>query len=299
MSTETIARFFQLVCAVALLLASPPASATTFSLLGYAGTQGAPEQEVPPTTVGPIELDIPNTLDAPRSATAYGFVDHGLVQVRARVEAPAGTPSIGDLVANMGGSWSDTITFTAPGEIPSLPGVVIIPGVTPGTADLLVDVDGEFFNLFGGSISRSSYVATLASGILETSVVGSFNAPLSSGTPTPTTLKLPVSFVYGVPLDVFFRLTVSASIGWEGNADADYVAAANFDHTALWGGAQAVQALVPDGSGGTTSVALPAGSWSLSSPDFDYTEPVVIPEPGSLALLLLGLTLLGVRGRRG
>ena len=287
-----------LACPVALLLACPPAAATTFSLLGYAGTQSAPEQEVLPTTVGPISLDIPNTLAAPRSATAYGFVDHGVVQVRAQVEAPAGTPSIGDIVASMSGSWSDTITFTAPSEIPSLPGVEIIEGVTPGTAELRVEVDGSLANLFGGSISRSGYSAVLASGTLESFVSGFFDAPSFSGTSPPTTLTLPVSFVYGVPLDVFFRLQVNVSIGFEGNADANYLAAALFDHSALWGGAATVQALVPDGTGGTASVALPDGSWSLASPNFDYTEPVVVPEPSSLGLLLAGLTL-AVSMRRG
>ena len=85
------ARCWLVACAAALLLAASPAGATTFALLGYAGTQSAPEQEVPATTTGPISLDIPNSLGAPRSATAYGFVDHGTVQVRAEAAAPAGT----------------------------------------------------------------------------------------------------------------------------------------------------------------------------------------------------------------
>lgn len=297
MSAETHACFWPLACAAALLLASPPAAATTYSLEGYAGTQNAPTQEVLPTTVGPISLDIPNALDAPRSATANGFVDHGLVQVRARVEAPAGTPSIGDIVASMSGSWSDTITFAAPGEIPSLPGVEIIEGATPGTAELVVRIDGSLINLFGGSTSRSYYDATFFDGITAANVFGYFDAPFASGTSPPTTLTFPVSFVYGVPLEVLFRLTVAVGIGWEGNADADYLAVASFDHSALWGGAQGVQALVSDGMGGTSSVALPGGSWSLTSPSFDYTEAVVVPEPGPLSLLLAGLLMLAARSR--
>jgi hypothetical protein len=256
---------------------------------------------VGPTTSGPISLDIPNTLAAPRSAIAYGFVDHGVVQVRARVEAPAGTPSIGDLSASMSGSWSDMITFAAPGEIPTLPGVEIIEGVTPGTAELRVEIDGHFANTFGESISCSNYSAVLASGIQQASVSGSFRAPSSfTGTPTPTTLMLPVSFVYGVPFEIFFRLRVNVEIGWEGDADADYLAAALFDQSALWSGPANVQAMVPDGMGGTQNVSLPAGAWSLVSPSFDYTEEVVVPEPGALALLAAGLALLA-RGaaRRG
>jgi hypothetical protein len=169
--------------------------------------------------------------------------------------------------------------------------------VTPGTADLVIAIDGDFVNLFGGSISRSSYHATLASGLLEAFVSGSFDAPFFSGTATPTTLTLPVSFVYGVPFEVFFRLGVNAAIGFDGNADADYLASASFDHSALWGGPQDVRAQVSDGMGGTLSVALPAGSWSLTSPTFDYSEAVVVPEPGSLILLLTGLALLAARGR--
>jgi hypothetical protein len=243
---------------------------------------------------GPISLDIPNSLAAPRSATAHGFVDYGMVRVRADAAAPAGTPSIGDLVASMSGSWNDTITFAAPGEIPSLPGVEIIAGTTPGTATLRVHVDGDLVNLFGGSISRAGYHATLASGALEAHVFGSFDAPSFSGTAPPATVTLPVSFVFGVPLEVFFRLQVSAQVGYEGNADADYLAAASFENSALWGAPVDVQALVPDGMGGTASVSLPAGSWSLTSPSFDYTQEVV-PEPGTFGLLLAGLAALSLR----
>ena len=50
--------------------------------------------------------------------------------------------------------------------------------------------------------------------------------------------------------------------------------------------------------GGTTSVSLPVGSWSLTSPSFDYTQEVV-PEPGTFGLLLAGLAALSLRRRRG
>lgn len=290
---------------MALLLVSWPASSATFSLEGTAGDLNAPDVGVPATPDGPISWEIPNPLPGGRSATATGFVDHGIVRVSAQVDLPAGTPSIGDVRATMQGAWSDTITFTAPGEIPSLPGVEIIEGVTPGRADLSIHLEGDLAGAAGGRGSfNSSYDATLAYGVsgasgevFATGLRQGYDfVSFFTGTALPTTVTLPVEFTYGEPFEVHFRLSARALAGYDGVAETDYVALTLLSQSALWQGASNVQALVPDGSGGTRSVSLPEGSWNLTSPTFDYTQPV--PEPGSLAMLLAGLGVMGVCARR-
>lgn len=292
-----------------LLLAALPsmALAATFSLKGSAGAF-PPQFEVLPTAVGPIALDISNTLTGPRSSTASGFVDSGIVQVAAQSQVSAGTPSIGDIRAEMKGSWTDSLTFAAPEDIPSLPGVTIINGTTLGTADLVIFITGSFTGGAGDAGGFSSgYSARLEYGPLGFEAgagVGfapaarlsgqqvAFSPP--SGDLLPAALILPVEFIYGDAFDVNFSLSVFASLGFEGTANADFFADALLNESAIWGGVENVQATVPADGGGDMIISLPELNWSVTSPTFDYTSAItVVPVPAAVWLLSSALGLLG------
>ena len=65
-------------------------------------------------------------------------VESGIVRLEAVAGVSEGTPSIGSFRADISGSWSDSLTFTAPG---SVGGFEVVPGMA-GTADMLFHIDG-------------------------------------------------------------------------------------------------------------------------------------------------------------
>jgi hypothetical protein len=274
-----------------LALASPAVSGANFYAEGYAGTRNAPELDASNTT-GDLTLALPNYLTGSRFAEGEVFVDYGLVRVTARVSAPFGTPSIGDLVASASGTWSDSLTLLAPGEIPGFPGISVIPGMTAGTADLVFRVSGLIEVQAGqNGVSRAGYNVTVMSpaatgGAAIHDFQGLERSGGSASLPVTSVVRMPVSFVYGEAFEVLFRLMTHADTGYEGEADTDYFARALFGDTALWGGMENVTALLPVNGGGTQSVPLPHGSWSATSPTFNYSQPV--PEPSSVSLFLIG-----------
>lgn len=297
----------------ALLLAAVPstASAATYSLKGAAGSFPS-EIEVMPTSVGPIALDLPNTLALPdqRSATASGFVDNGIVRVSAHIQVDSGTPSIGDLLGEMEGKWEDSLTFTAPGVIPELGGVGIFPG-TFGTAELIVNLsgtlsvtdfqDGVIETRYGASLSYGPGGASGEEGLVDELTFDDifadiFLIDLSS---PPTQLILPITFVYETPFDVQFALSARAKLGFEGNASSDLFADAMLGESALWGGVQNVQAMVDDGGGGMMTVDLPESTWEVTSSTFDYTaEVTTVPVPAAVWLFGSALGMLGWMRRK-
>jgi hypothetical protein len=277
--------------------------AAEFSANGSAGDLSAPFLEVGPASA-PVLLDVPNTLSGGYSAYAQVEVGFGLVRASAHNSGDVGTQSLGSTRASVSGTWADTLTFTAPEIIPGLPGVSIVPG-TPGRAYLFVHIAGELSGLADlNGYARSSYGASLSYQRVGLpgdfrSVDGTYdaNSPFD-GTPLGTTLALPVDFTFGEALTVQFSLYSAAEVGWEGIASFDYTADALLNHTATWGGVQDMTALVSVEGGPVEPVSLPDGSWSLTSPTFDYSSPVVVPEPGALAMIMLGATGLLLRSHR-
>jgi hypothetical protein len=282
-----------------------PGHAAEFSANGSAGDLNAPNVEVGPSDT-PVVLDLPNILSGGYSAYGHVEVGWGLVRASAHDSGAVGTQSIGSTRAAVSGMWADTLTFTAPEIIPGLPGVSIIPG-TPGRAYLFVHVAGTLSGMADlNGYARSSYGASLAYERVGLpgdfrSVDGTYeaNGPFD-GTPLGTTLALPVDFTFGEALTVRFNLYAAAEVGWEGIASSDYVADALLNHTATWGGVQDMTALVSVDGGPVGPVSLPDGSWSLTSPTFDYSTPVVVPEPGALVMMVLGAAglLLRCKNRR-
>jgi len=293
-----------------------PALSATFNLEGSAGTLSAPILEwSDPTGAAPLIGSIPNGLAGTRSATADGYVDNGIVRVNSEVSVDAGTASIGNIQAEMEGGWTDTLTFNAPGVIPSLPGVIVSPGVM-GMADLTVNITGalavsetsgvELESRYSASLSygpngssgqaQISDVLDFADIFNDTFIIDASNPP-GPAVP-PNQLVLNVSFLYGTAFDVQFSLSSRARLGFEGNAPADLVVQALLGDSATWSGVQNVQAMVDDGAGGLVAVDLPESAWSLTGAEFDYTSAVtVIPVPAAIWLFGSALALLGWRRR--
>lgn len=316
-----------LVSGLVLLLAGQTQALTLYAE-GEAGSFGTIEESSGPTSVGPVTL--PGVVDqAGRHASFDAEVDAGLVRLSARARADVGAQSVGNWNSRVKGSWEDSITFTAPGEIPGLPGVVITEGVTEGTARLVIDLVGTFLTQTSDATARSGFRASLGYGLLapfenrccgpkwndfrgQVSVDGQMEGAISDPTlrwsgyeinldddltdRTTEDLILDVTFVYGEAFDVIFEMTASAILGWEGQTVEELIAEALMDRTALWKGVQDVMVLVDDGAGGTTPLALPDDVWTFASSSVDYSSAIV-PEPTTALLLSLGLTFLGIRSR--
>jgi hypothetical protein len=299
---------------LSLFLSPADAEALLLYAKGEAGSLSSVEREVGPSASGPIELLSAPVAAGGRFADFTAHVDAGVVQLYATASATAGAQSVGNWRALVEGSWEDTITFEAPGTIPSLPGVEIIPGVTAGRAELVMTVDGSFNLVAVNNTAFGSYGTSLGYGLLApfagrccgpewTDFRGSvqtsgkdFPPSPFDGDELPVELRLEVDFIFGEGFDVLFKLSTHAEIGWEGIADGTISAEALLDQTALWGGAQNVRVIVDD-MGSPTEIALPDGSWSAASAAVDYTNPITVPEPHSLALLALTVAVGAARRR--
>lgn len=304
---------------LAPLLTATDADALLLYAEGAAGGLSAPTQTAGPSAAGPIDLPATVADAGGRLAEATAHVDAGVIQLSATASAAIGAQSVGNWGASVQGSWEDTITFDADGSIPGLPGVTITPGVTMGTAQLVVDLTGSFVTDAANNTAHAGYSASLGYGLLapfadrccgpkwtdfrgQASLsgdqIGAVPPALAfDGDPLPDSIVLDVSFVFGEAFDVIFELSAYAEVGWEGMSPEALFASALLDHTAVWQGPQNVSVEVDDGMGGTMSVALPAGSWSFTSADFDYTDAVAVPEPSTATLLGLALGALAWRRR--
>jgi len=277
------------------------AAATTLSLDGSAGTLSAPEFKILPTVADSITHNFENIVPGTgeRSATGSIFVQGGVVRLTADTSAIMGSPSLGNIQTVLSGTWEDTLTFNAPGDLPGFPGIEIIEGITDGVANLNILLTGSIA-AEGPSEFFSSYKARLSYGpggsANRVELFGEIDSGFVSGSILPGLLSLEVFFTYGVAFDIKFTLDGRARLGWEGNAPEDMFASVLLGESATWDGVGNVRAMVPDGEGGLMTIDLPESTWSATSSTIDYTMP--IPEPGTLTLLLSGLVLLTTLRRR-
>ncbi len=303
------------LAAIAFVLITPDASALLLYAEGEAGNFGSQERQAGPSSVGPLLLPSLPTGSGGRLADFTAHVAPGDVRLTATASAAAGAQSVGNWDASVEGFWEDTITFDIDTDIP---GVVVVPGVTPVEADLVVLVTGLVNLMADNTTARVNYSATLGYGTLNPfedrgGIVGVWDDQRGQaqesgeldfsggwdGEPLPVAVTLPITFVAGETFDVRFRLQTRAELGWEGLAPSDLLAQSLLDQTAVWQAPQNVTVFVDDGVGGTIPVGVPGGAFSLASELFDYTDTTSVPEPGVALLAGLGVLALRRSGRRG
>lgn len=112
----------------------------------------------------------------------------------------------------------------------------------------------------------------------------------SGGPPTPVQpgpgiLSLEVAFIFGDPFSLTVYLSAQTSVYGGQSSSTD--ATVDASHTALWGG---INAVLSEGTSVDYSVSSASG--------FNYRVPLPVPEPGTYALMLSGLGVLGLMARR-
>jgi hypothetical protein len=212
-----------------------------------------------------------------------------------RLDADLPIDAIGDTGAAARASWTDHVTFTAPG----LAG-------TRGTVRVRLDLSGGLRTEVAGDGRGSddsnvadtgwSAALTLGRGVGHsqqrsascTARLGTGCVPLPGSDPLGRWISEPIEIVFGWPTELTVQL--DAGVYLQTRLSGTTRAVSDLSHTLAWGGI----AELLDAQG------APVGGWSVSSASgTDWSLPVaVVPEPRAALLLAFGLGVLGAVLRR-
>ena len=188
-------------------------------------------------------------------------------------------------------SWVDSFAFTAPGYDSSM----------TGTFSGSVQVSGGLLVEFGGRTYADTQIYADVGFFPNTGynggrvdlhgsarhLVGYDIAELRTGSESQTLYFVDVPFTFGRAVNVSLQLHVVADVNAV-DAGSTGRAEANYGHTMTWQGLTAVR----DQAGNLVTAYSARGVDS----GFDFSSPV--PEPGSAALALAGLSVVGWVSRR-